>query len=750
MAELLSDLSDEIIFVDYNTPDDFPTFPEAIQDTLTERARDLLRIFRVRPRIHDQFKSKTPLMVLESIARNVAVRRSSPSSRWILSINTGVIPIPLRGASMTDVVRALPAGIYRAPRIEIPRTVWESFDRKAAGDIIRGVRQWGGAPRSNQIAPTAEDFQLILRGDLFESHGFDEGMLLEHHVGANIARRMCLKYGTVGDLGAEIRGYHCDHGRQVTPARGHEPVENDRRRFVDEIDRTDIAAQAQTWGCAGDMVEEVRLSSNSAGGYVQALRAAIGEPLAAPKIVYCTATAYNKGDYDPRHLMPFLADMFVSMPRCSNVAWYGARSETLRLFAIVWERLSFTGNIFVDQSVDDARGLTSTVRCVPTLTASAQADAFVFDFGGLPVEPHDMGTHKDPGGKLPSSFFRVVREEQARLASGLPLRRIIALNAINNVYEPLLQSFVAAALSPYATHMRHGLVLPADPLKQDWLALLAVGEAGIRTGHEIRTDPQKIGIVAYGPHKYLDEGAYRVSTEMKLLADDFGRPRNAPCVIVEVFSGFELLGVCCIRQGDFKDANHCFFFDMPESIAAQLNGVELRVRSVWLAEIVIRTLTVEPVLDSADRDDKSPAQAIHPLLRVADWLPFLNLGPLGRIDELGVQAQKGPQAFVVFGPYWPLPSGRYEMIAQIERPNGAPPEHVITADVLVGSRCVASATFAVDALPADKASKVRLARLPFEVHDSTTEGRRIETRLWSSGEIPFIIRSVEIRPLARR
>ena len=41
MAEVLTDPSDEILFVDYNTPDDFPTFPEAIQDTLTgERARD--------------------------------------------------------------------------------------------------------------------------------------------------------------------------------------------------------------------------------------------------------------------------------------------------------------------------------------------------------------------------------------------------------------------------------------------------------------------------------------------------------------------------------------------------------------------------------------------------------------------------------------------------------------------------------------------------------------------------------------
>ena len=40
MAEVLTDPSDEILFVDYNTPDDFPTFPEAIQDTFTKRARE--------------------------------------------------------------------------------------------------------------------------------------------------------------------------------------------------------------------------------------------------------------------------------------------------------------------------------------------------------------------------------------------------------------------------------------------------------------------------------------------------------------------------------------------------------------------------------------------------------------------------------------------------------------------------------------------------------------------------------------
>ena len=72
MAEVLHDEGDEILFVDYNTPDDFPTFPEAIQDTLSEKARKRLRVLRVRPRVHRRFSAKTKLVALEPISRNVA------------------------------------------------------------------------------------------------------------------------------------------------------------------------------------------------------------------------------------------------------------------------------------------------------------------------------------------------------------------------------------------------------------------------------------------------------------------------------------------------------------------------------------------------------------------------------------------------------------------------------------------------------------------------------------------------------
>ena len=80
----------------------------------------------------------------------------------------------------------------------------------------------------------------------------------------------------------------------------------------------------------------------------------IGDPLAAPIVVKYTGETYNTADYQPRHLMPFLADMFASMPEPPTSAGTAKREETLRLFASVWEKLHFTGKILLDRPPDQA------------------------------------------------------------------------------------------------------------------------------------------------------------------------------------------------------------------------------------------------------------------------------------------------------------------------------------------------------------------------------------------------------------
>ena len=123
----------------------------------------------------------------------------------------------------------------------------------------------------------------------------------------------------------------------------------------------------------------MRIAADPASVYVQALRDVIGDPLAAPKIVKYTGETYNKVDYDPPHLMPFLADMFVSMPSTLNVGWYGARDETLRLFASIWERLGFTGKILLDRAIEPA-GPRRGHPHVSMPEVLAEADAFSIRF----------------------------------------------------------------------------------------------------------------------------------------------------------------------------------------------------------------------------------------------------------------------------------------------------------------------------------------------------------------------------------
>ena len=100
IAEVLTDPDDEIVFVDYNTPDELPTFVEALSDTLTDRCLGLLRVLRVPAAIHaERFAHAHAPAGAEPVARNAAVRRANPSNRWLLSTNTDMIFVPLAGGA---------------------------------------------------------------------------------------------------------------------------------------------------------------------------------------------------------------------------------------------------------------------------------------------------------------------------------------------------------------------------------------------------------------------------------------------------------------------------------------------------------------------------------------------------------------------------------------------------------------------------------------------------------------------------
>src|SRR5580698_5653015 len=144
IAEVLSDVDDEILFVDYNTPNDLPTFIEAIYDTLTARAKELLRVYRVRPELHTRLVEGTHLFALEPHSRNIALRRSNPRNRWVLFTNTDMIFVPRSQAvTLSEAVRELGDGHYILPRFELPEPLWESFPRSEPEAVMRACEELG-------------------------------------------------------------------------------------------------------------------------------------------------------------------------------------------------------------------------------------------------------------------------------------------------------------------------------------------------------------------------------------------------------------------------------------------------------------------------------------------------------------------------------------------------------------------------------------------------------------------------------
>ena len=710
MAELLTDSDDEIIFVDYNTPSDFPTFPEAIQDTLTPLARKRLRVLRVRPQIHERFRNRTRLVALEPVSRNVAVRRSNPANRWILSTNTDMIFVPqTRQNSLSDIARDLPAGFYHAPRLEIPETLWEGLDRQQPGVAIETIKGWGSALHLNEIVLGAKtilydgpgDFQLIERADLFKYQGFDEDMILGWHVDSNIAKRLYLAYGRVGDLGKEVYGYHCDHTRQITPMHSHTRTQNDSRRFIDDVVTPYLPEQQDTWGCANDEIEEIRISTDTISTYVASLRSVIGNPLEVAPVVAYTSESYDKVDYDPRHILPYLVDLFAAAPKNVVVAWYGLRRPALEMFATVWRSLGFTQPILINAAFPVGAIVPGTMP-VDTLAMHERAGAFIFDCGSTSHSPSAVNG-ADEQKSIRGAFLATIRAERSRLVEGAEPRRIVCLNAIHTAFEELVRDYLGAGVTPFSTRMRHGFVLPPLKEKQDWSALLQTGSAGERQGAEVRAKPNETGVVCYGPYRSLYPGLYEIELQ---ISGEAPRGRSTPIALLQLKWGNRTLGGTLIKGADLQAGQIAADLLITDELGLD-GSLETVVQSLLPTSFSIRSVHCRPVEYRSLQAGK--------LASGIEWVELLHVGPGGRRDEDNYLRVTAVPDFVAYGPYWTLPAGRYE--ARVKASTAVRSDKPF---LIVDVFTVTNGQYRAVALVNAAEARANEIRIEFEVHEGET------------------------------
>jgi hypothetical protein len=264
IAEKLDHEDDEIIFVDWNSPEHLPTLIEDIFDTLTSNAQSRIRTFRVRSNIHDEISprdSKRP--TIEPFARNVGIRRSNTKNNWILNTNTDMLFLSQAG-SLSTLISQLPKGFYNAYRYEIPEYLWNSTSRLHPSEFIDQVHKWRGSARltrkvflqreDHKVPDGPGDFQLAPRETFFELNGFPESMRYGWHVDSAMSQLLVGKLGFPIILEEnQLEGFHCNHLRHLT----HFHTSNEKQNKYEYGDS--VVLSEDNWGLIDREIEEINV-----------------------------------------------------------------------------------------------------------------------------------------------------------------------------------------------------------------------------------------------------------------------------------------------------------------------------------------------------------------------------------------------------------------------------------------------------------------------------------------------------------
>lgn len=268
LASILHDPSDEIIYVDCNTDSREQTLLEAIADTLTPRAREITRSFRITGEMMAGALGVEGVRFSDELSRNVAIRRSNPSNEWILSTNCDIIILPVKGESLGEMLRAIPPRFHVCPRVSIPYEQWWLLDRAAPESILQmceatlhaGFSLPREMPEPWLRFQSIGDFQLAPRKQWMELRGCEEAMIHRGHSDTNNSKRLSLLNGggRTPDLLDHIRAFHLEHN---FPSVSHpdQAAANDRGKWVEGV--TDYrSGNKEDWGLAGMVIPEISLN----------------------------------------------------------------------------------------------------------------------------------------------------------------------------------------------------------------------------------------------------------------------------------------------------------------------------------------------------------------------------------------------------------------------------------------------------------------------------------------------------------
>lgn len=449
IAEVLTDSNDEILFVDYNTPLSHPNFIETIHDTLTAKAKKLIKVIRVPPSIHERFKGKTHLVVNEPLSRNIAIRRSNPSNRWILSTNTDMIFVSrVDGKSLSDIAADLEDGFYELPRFEVPESLWECLDRKEGSKNIHLLKDWGINLHLNMVAHMDQynlfnapgDFQLILRNQAFQLAGFDERMILGWHLDSNIAKRLHLLNRKTKSVLDHVFGYHCRHTRTEALLHKRDQVQNDLSIFYNNVNTPFIPDQEKIWGLPEEEFETYDFSEKSVNLYLTSLKESIQKNTMKGTYYEYFVKDFRRYTYPCAYKIPYVSSCLATLPKKdTTIGYFGLNQKIKDHLNCFLEEYGFERNLLTATKLLGSKNIANENQEIVTIYD--QSSVLIFDFG---LDDQDVDGN-------PSNIIHILKSLEycakrecncIKADKSYKPKKIIVINGMWNIFSQYLQTFL--------------------------------------------------------------------------------------------------------------------------------------------------------------------------------------------------------------------------------------------------------------------------------------------------------------------
>jgi hypothetical protein len=454
IAEILSD-SDEILFVDCNSAEEFPTLPQAIQDTFTEKAKKKLKIIRIKNPCGSKY-----LTISESYSRNVAIRKSNPLNKWILSTNSDMIFFAKDPSlSLTELVKDLKDGFYSLPRFAIPENLWEqSFDRTNPRQIINFLRDNSErlhlhttVRRPGFLAfDNPGDFQLMLRSDAFEIGGFDESMIKGWHVDANMCKRMELYGRPSQSLEDSLLGFHCNHNLKESLF-SKKTSENCWSKYVANV--TSHKLDNKNWGVCSNNTEMFQLDTK----YIESTLSIMRNFKLESKEIFLSLENFNSFFCKPSSSFIYIADLLSNLPCSSNVSYFGYNCSTLAALSEYFEKMNFLGSIYHNSKFSIQKNY--KVKEFDKVKNILNVHTFIFDFSLDPMEHVNSKVEARKKIKEIYKFYRGVKKSCWRMNI---TARFVGINVLLSDFNTLFSKGLHLKKSDYSTGVAYGFLLPNE------------------------------------------------------------------------------------------------------------------------------------------------------------------------------------------------------------------------------------------------------------------------------------------------